>query len=149
MCNNSRVKLVVPRPSKALPVGLGRYVLVMLVLISCSPFIPALWRRASDLRSKGFRNAYLLWTEEGVDTHTPDPLLGSKACAVVHNAAPRLCALACCLPPIQALTVPKSSLPVGRDKADIFRAGLAARIGAERVLGGRPRLLKDYLAYSR
>ncbi|CAM9729414.1 unnamed protein product [Ectocarpus sp. 4 AP-2014] len=51
--------------------------------------------------------------------------------------------------PEAASTVPKSSLPVDRDKADIFRAGLAARIGAERVLGGRPRLLKDYLAYSR
>ncbi|CAN0501888.1 unnamed protein product, partial [Ectocarpus sp. 12 AP-2014] len=46
-------------------------------------------------------------------------------------------------------TVPKSSLPVDRDEGDIFRAGLAARIGAERVLDGRPRLLKDYLAYSR
>ncbi|CAM9404686.1 unnamed protein product [Ectocarpus sp. 8 AP-2014] len=51
--------------------------------------------------------------------------------------------------PEAASTVPKNSLPVDRDKADIFRAGLAARIGTERVLGGRPRLLKDYLAYSR
>ncbi|CAM9631751.1 unnamed protein product [Ectocarpus sp. 12 AP-2014] len=51
--------------------------------------------------------------------------------------------------PEAASTVPKSSLPVDGDKGDIFRAGLAARIGAERVLDGRPRLLKDYLAYSR
>ncbi|CAB1099983.1 unnamed protein product [Ectocarpus sp. CCAP 1310/34] len=51
--------------------------------------------------------------------------------------------------PEAASAVPKSSLPVDRDKADIFRADLAARIGAERVLGGRPRLLKDYLAFSR
>ncbi|CAM9220104.1 unnamed protein product, partial [Ectocarpus fasciculatus] len=51
--------------------------------------------------------------------------------------------------PEASTAVPKSSPPIGRDKADVFRAGLAARIGAERVLGGRPRLLKDYLAYSR
>ncbi|CAM9677698.1 unnamed protein product [Ectocarpus sp. 13 AM-2016] len=51
--------------------------------------------------------------------------------------------------PEAASTVPKSSLPVDRNQGDIFRAGLAARIGAERVLDGRPRLLKDYLAYSR
>lgn len=148
MCSNSRVQLVVPRLSEALPVGLVRCVLLMLVLSRCGPFIPAIWRRASDLRPKVLRETRTFCGRRGW-THARAILcLAPKL--VPWSTTLRLVSVHWLVaPPIQASTVPKSSFPVGRDKADIFRAGLATRIGAERVLGGRPRLLKDYLAYSR